>query len=176
MMSRMGIPSVVVVAVVKAASTRLVALDAFLPRAAAVFECALPALLVRGLAVHRSTAWGPTTKGGGEGTHEAAGSASLGTRRSLSFRVRQVHDEAPAPQVCGAERLGCRFCGVRACHGHEPEAALAAVGVHRQVHAHNAVSDCTVDQPLHLLDGCVVGPLSHVQASVGGLLWSARPA
>src|SRR5437879_4748944 len=89
--------------------------------------------------------------------------------------MRDVHDETATAQVRCFELLGRRLCRLRARHGDESEAALAAVGIHRKMHAHDlAFPGYAMDQLFDFLNRAVVREVADVERAIGGLRRRAR--
>src|SRR5579859_5203202 len=177
---RQGAPAlllVVVVASVVDAAIGPAALFAFaaltlVARAATVLERTLPALLVSRRLTMGGTTWTAAAERRREGGREATASSATagGALGPFPFGMGQVDDQPPTPEVSLAKRIGGGFRCFRAGHGDEAEASLTAVGVHRQVHADNAVGRRGVDEDLNLFLGGVVREVSDVEGASGGLL------
>jgi hypothetical protein len=88
----------------------------------------------------------------------------------------EVHDQTAPPQVRRAQGIRRGLCRLGARHRHEAEASLAAVGVGREVDAHDSIGHRTVDQDLHFFLRGVVGKVAHVKRAIRGLGASARAA
>ena len=105
-----------------------------------------------------------------------AARAAFFTRRAFAFGVCEVHDEAPATNVDTTKPFDGIFCRFGACHRDKPEAALAPVGIHGQVHTHDRSCTGRADHCLNLLNTRVVRQVAYVERAIGRADGSGRAA
>lgn len=67
----------------------------------------------------------------------AAAETALFASRLFALGMRQVHNEPAAAHIHASKRFNRNPRRIRAGHGHEAKASFAAIGIHRQMNAHD---------------------------------------
>lgn len=116
------------------------------------------------------------TTGEAAATAIAAATTAFFTRRSLAFGMRKIYDETTTTNVDAAKTFDRTFGCFCACHRDKPEAALATIGVHGQVHAHDGASASRSDHCFDLFDARVVRQVAYVERAVRCASGTARAA
>lgn len=109
-------------------------------------------------------------------TVSTAATRAFFTRGTFTFGMRKVHDETSTTNVDATQSFDGTFGCFGAGHRDKPEAALATVGIHGQVHANDWACAGRRDHRFDFFDARVVRQVAYVECAIRCACRAARRA